>query len=87
MDSSTCDDGLRALKTYCRKMERKWRLSGLTVHYQVWKDCLHEYKARIVSARSDYFSKIIHNNQDKPRQLFNSINKLLNCNSLLPVTA
>ncbi len=68
-------------------MERKWRLSGLTVNYEAWKDCLQEYKVRIVSVRSDYFSKMIDDNQRNPRQLFNSINKLLKCNSSLHVTA
>jgi len=75
------------MKTSCRKMERKWRLSGLTVNYEAWKDCLQEYKVRIVSARSDNFSKMFDDNQRNPRQLFNSINKLLKCNSYLHVTA
>ncbi|XP_065111316.1 GTPase IMAP family member 3-like [Paramisgurnus dabryanus] len=44
-------------------MERRWRLSGLTVHYEIWKDCLQDYKAGIVSARSDYFSKMINDSQ------------------------
>lgn len=64
-----------------------WRLSGLTVNYKAWKNCLQEYKARIVSVRSDYFFKMIGDNQINPRQLFNSINKLLNCNSFSQVTA
>ncbi len=81
------NDDLRMMKTSCRKMERNWRLSGLTVNYEAWKDCLQEYKVRIVSARSDYFSKMIDDNQRNPRQLFNSINKLLKCNSSLHVTA
>ncbi len=80
------NDDLRMMKT-CRKMERKWRLFGLTVNYEAWKDCLQEYKVRIVSARLDYFSKMIDDNQRNPRQLFNSINKLLKCNSSLHVTA
>ncbi len=33
------------------------------------------------------FSKMIDDNQRNPRQLFNSINKLLKCNSSLHVTA
>lgn len=53
------------------------RLSGLIVNFEAWKDCLQEYMVRIVSVRSDYFSKMIDDNQSNPRQLFNSINKLL----------
>ncbi len=48
-------DALRAMKALCRKMERRWRMSGLTVHHQAWEDSLLEYKAEIVSARSIYF--------------------------------
>ncbi len=44
------NDDLRMMKTSCRKVERNLRLSGLTVNYEAWKDCLQEYKVRIVSA-------------------------------------
>lgn len=81
------NEDLRMMKTSCRRMERMWRHSGLTVHCQMWKDCLQEYKAGIVSARSDYFSKMIDDNQGNSRQLFNSINKLLNHKTVSHVTA
>lgn len=68
---------LRTKKAMCRKMERRWRLSGMNVHHHAWKDNINEYKADIASARSQYFSQIIINNQSKPRQLFHVINKLL----------
>ncbi len=38
-------DELRLMKAACRKLERRWRLSGLSVHNQAWKEHLHEYKA------------------------------------------
>ncbi len=81
------NDDLHAMKALCRKMERRWRMSGLTVHHQAWKDSLLEYKAEIVSARSIYFSQIIVSNQRNPRQLFHSINKLLKNHSLSNVPA
>ncbi len=70
------NDNLCAMKALCRKMKRRWCMSGLTVHHQAWKESLLEYKAEIVSARSIYFSQIIVSNQRNPKQLFHSINKL-----------
>lgn len=34
------------------------------------KDCLQEYKAGIVSSRSDYFSKMINDNQGNSSTTF-----------------
>ncbi|KAF7690224.1 hypothetical protein HF521_012028, partial [Silurus meridionalis] len=81
------NDDLRTMKALCRKMERRWRISGLTVHHQAWKVSLLEYKAEMVSARSVYFSQIIVNNQKNPKQLFHIINKLLKNHSLSNVPA
>lgn len=36
-------DELRSYKAHCRKIERRWCMSGLTVHHQAWKDSLVEY--------------------------------------------
>ncbi len=62
------NDELRSKKAACRKMECRWRLSGLNVHHLAWKDNLNEYKAKIASVRLQYFSQIIVNNQSNPRQ-------------------
>lgn len=78
---------LRSRKAAGRKLERKWRTSGLNVHYQAWKDHLLEYKAEIVSVRSQYFSQIIDNNQNNPKKLFHTINKLFKGNSSSNVPA
>ncbi|KAL0173356.1 hypothetical protein M9458_033667, partial [Cirrhinus mrigala] len=40
-------DDLRSKKAAYRKLERKWRDSGLNVFYQAWKDHLGEYRAEI----------------------------------------
>ncbi len=68
------NDDLCMMKTSCRKMGAKVASFWLTVNYEAWKDCLQEYKVRIVSARLDNFSKMFDDNQRNPRQLFNSIN-------------
>ncbi len=82
------NDELRSKKVACRKLERKWRDSGLNVFYQAWKDHLGEYRTEIESARSVYFSQIIDNNQSNPRHLFHTINRLLKVNDgiSLPVS-
>lgn len=60
------NDDLRSKKAACRKLERMWLDSGLTVFYQSWNDHLGEYRAEIESARSFYFSQIIDSNQSNP---------------------
>ncbi|MGH0123410.1 UNVERIFIED_CONTAM: hypothetical protein FKN15_021914 [Acipenser sinensis] len=35
---------LRVLKSACRKLERKWRSSGLTGHREIWTDHLASYR-------------------------------------------
>ncbi len=84
--ASWYNDDLHAMKALCLKMERRWHMSGLSVHHQAWKDSLLEYKAETVSARSIYFSQIIVSNQRNPKQLFHSINKLLKNHSNVPAS-
>ncbi|ROL52414.1 hypothetical protein DPX16_0151 [Anabarilius grahami] len=68
------NDDLRSQKAACRKLERKWRCSGLNAFHQAWKSCLAHYRVAIETARSTYFANIIENNQNNPRQLFHTIN-------------
>lgn len=77
---------LRIQKAVCRKLERKWRHSGLSVFHQAWKDCLLNYRVAIETARSAYFSNIIDNNQSNPRKLFHTINSLLKADSVSSLT-
>lgn len=74
---------LLSKKAACWKMERKWRLTGQSVYYQEWKDLLGGYRALMETERSSYFSQAIVNNQNNPRHLFQTINRLLQVN---PVT-
>lgn len=37
------NEELCSKKAACRKMEHRWRLSGLNVHHLVWKDHLNYY--------------------------------------------
>ncbi|MGH0125269.1 UNVERIFIED_CONTAM: hypothetical protein FKN15_034727 [Acipenser sinensis] len=50
---------LRVLKSACRKLERKWRSSGLKVHREIWTDHLMSYRHALAVARVKYFSEII----------------------------
>ncbi|RXM98245.1 hypothetical protein EOD39_13378 [Acipenser ruthenus] len=72
-------DQLRSMKAACRQLECKWRDSGLTVHFQVWKH-LYEYRDAIGSARSTYFCRLIENGHGNPRLLFSTIGQLLEPN-------
>ncbi|MGH0156959.1 UNVERIFIED_CONTAM: hypothetical protein FKN15_033779 [Acipenser sinensis] len=51
---------LRLLKSACRKLERKWRSSGLTVHREIWTDHLGSYRRVLTTARVKYSEIIGH---------------------------
>ncbi len=42
-----CSTCRKLVSTACRKLERRWCLSGLSLHHQAWKEHLHDYKAEI----------------------------------------
>ena len=69
---------VKAQKRECRKAERRWRKSNLQVHYDIYKENLQIYNTEIRSARQSFFSKIINNNQNNARILFNTVDKLTN---------
>ncbi|CAJ1050070.1 hypothetical protein D5F01_LYC22364 [Xyrichtys novacula] len=68
---------LHQLKQKKRQLERLYRKTGLTIHLQLYRDHLHQYKATLNSARSAYYSNIIHSGSSNPRTLFSTINSLL----------
>ena len=69
---------VKTQKRECRKAERRWRKSNLQVHYDIYKENLQKYNLEIRSARQSFFSKIINNNINNPRILFNTVDRLTN---------
>ena len=68
----------RSLKRECRRAERVWRKSGLSVHKLILKNSTVTYNRVRSLARQAYFSKIINENKKNPRVLFATIDHLLN---------
>ncbi|XP_051791360.1 uncharacterized protein LOC127529974 [Erpetoichthys calabaricus] len=66
------------LKRTCRRAERKWRKTKLTIDYEILKVKITEYNNTVHLERRCYFSKIINNNASNPRVLFSTIDRLLN---------
>uniref|UniRef100_A0A671YR52 Reverse transcriptase domain-containing protein n=1 Tax=Sparus aurata TaxID=8175 RepID=A0A671YR52_SPAAU len=75
---------LRQLKTRKRQLERLYKKTGLTVHLHAYTDHLSDYKNALNSARSSYYSQLIHSGSNNPKTLFSTVNKLLKpCDSTL----
>ncbi|XP_029929809.1 LOW QUALITY PROTEIN: uncharacterized protein LOC115374818 [Myripristis murdjan] len=68
---------LHKMKARKRQLERLYKKTGLTVHHQAYTDHLHQYKDVLNSARSTYYSNLIHCGSSNPKALFSTINKLL----------
>uniref|UniRef100_A0A3P9BKS9 Reverse transcriptase domain-containing protein n=3 Tax=Maylandia zebra TaxID=106582 RepID=A0A3P9BKS9_9CICH len=65
-------------KRECRKAERRWRKKNLQVHYDIYKEKLHNYNLQLRNARSSYFSDIITKNSHNARVLFSTVDRLTN---------
>lgn len=84
---------LRILKATGRRLEHLYRKTGLTVHYLAFLDHLKIYKSALISARSSFVSATINQSSNRPKALFNTVNKLtkpppqdsLASNELLPL--
>ena len=68
---------IKASKQLCRKYERKWRKSGLTVHEQIYKDQCYKFNKLSTVAKSAYTQPIIEDNASDRKQLFQTLNQLL----------
>lgn len=71
-------DELRKMKAGGRAIERRVRSTGLVVHKLAYKHHQKAYAAAIKQARSIYYSNIINNSPGNSKQLFSTINHLLN---------
>ncbi len=74
---------LRAMKSAGRRLERLYIISGLTVHRLAFHDHVKDYKAALSRTTTQYYSTLIGSQQNHPRKLFTTINRLL---SPLPST-
>ena len=70
-------DQLRSLKADGRKIERRFRQTGLTVHKQSLKEHRRVYSSALRAARTAYYSTLIDNGHSNPRHLFSTVNRLI----------
>ena len=68
---------LRQMKTRKRQLEHLANKTRLSVHTTAHKDNILQYKDALNTARSTYYSSLIHSDAKNPKTLFSTINKLL----------
>ncbi|KAL7399539.1 hypothetical protein ABVT39_026153 [Epinephelus coioides] len=64
---------LRQMKSHKRQLERLHKKTGLTVHRQAYTDHLRQYKAALNTARSTYYSNLIHTGSTNQNALFSTV--------------
>ena len=75
---------LRSIKSKGRQLERLHKKTGLTVHHDMYKNHILQYKDSIASAKSTYYSSLICSNHGNSKALFSLLNKILQPPDLLP---
>ncbi|XP_072571304.1 uncharacterized protein [Paramormyrops kingsleyae] len=78
---------LRRMKSAGRILERCFKASGLTVHMQAYREHQKAYAKSLKDARSRFYSSIINSNPRNSRQLFSTINHLLQPQTTSPSDA
>ncbi len=71
----TCE--LRKMKEAGRVLEWRLKVTGLTVHRQSYKEHQKAYAKSFRDARSRFYSGIINNSPGNSKQLFSTINHIL----------
>ena len=70
-------DAIRTEKRKRRKLERRWRASGLTVHRELYVNQCKLVNKCIFDAKMGYYSALIEENDSDPKKLFSSFDKVL----------
>ena len=60
-----------------RKLERRWRASGLCIDRQLYVKQCETVNAMIKNAKTTYYSSVISNNAHNQKVLFSTVDKLL----------
>ena len=65
------------LKKSCRQLERRWRKSTLPSDRDAFAQCKKELRAQIATAKSQYYTNIIHKYKDDPKHMFSVIDEIM----------
>ena len=68
-----------------RKLERIWRKSRFTFDRKSLNSKVHSFNKLISKAKTDFYSKLVNDNKNNPKKLWNSINRLLYRNKSSPL--
>ena len=68
-----------------RRCERAWRKSRSGFDRKILSYHTHRYNNLLASAKSDWYTNIIHENKDCPRKLWNNISRILHRSQASPL--
>ncbi|XP_064422867.1 uncharacterized protein LOC135360190 [Latimeria chalumnae] len=75
---------LKLMKASGRRLERRWRVSGLVEDRLRFRKWLFLYQNSIRNAKSGFFASVIDSEKNRPTALFRVVNQLLNPSCLHP---
>ena len=68
-----------------RQLERAWRLSKSKIFCRALTRQVHHFNRILSQAKSDWYTSLIEKNKDKPRNLWQSINRILHRSQSSPL--
>ena len=68
-----------------RKLERLWRSTGSAVDRMLFRSKVHLFNQKMSHSKNDWYTKMIDENKDNPKKLWNSINQVLHRNEASPL--
>ena len=77
---SELEEAIFAARKERRRLERRWRLSRLTIDRQILQKQIQRLKIMILTARSTYYADKIHEQAGNSRALFHTVGSLLHTN-------
>ena len=76
---------LRAFKSTVRRAENIWKRTHFALDWSSFKSLRNCYHYLILASKKQYYSNLVSSSSDNPRRLWQTINKLLHCNSSSPL--
>ncbi len=78
-------DDIKNDKATRRKLERRWRRTGLQIDWEIYRDFRNKFNAKLNEFRNKQYSEMIEKNKEDPTTLFRVINKSLHRNQDSPM--
>uniref|UniRef100_A0A3P9M2T6 Reverse transcriptase domain-containing protein n=1 Tax=Oryzias latipes TaxID=8090 RepID=A0A3P9M2T6_ORYLA len=75
---------LRLMKAKGRQLERLYKRTGLTIHKEIYKSYITQYKDLVSTTKTNYFSELISTNKGNSKTLFSLMNTIFNPPDSLP---